>query len=216
MSNKNPHYFYPETDFAFLSPLKDNFEIIRDELLELLHTENKWLETFPAYVESEQTSSWEVFTFRFFSMNHPNNREKCPKTSAIISSIPEIISCDYSRMKGLTKILPHKGYTRMVLRGHLPLIVPKGELCGIQVGNKTRIHQEGEFILFDDSFEHHAWNESQEERIVLMFDFPNPYWNYSAQEISAFKIGNIDDPFLLSLATQEEWNKAFSSGILPV
>ena len=76
MSTKNPHYFYPETDFAFLSPLKDNFEIIRDELLELLHNENKWLETFPAYVESEQTSSWEVFTFRFFSMNHPNNREK--------------------------------------------------------------------------------------------------------------------------------------------
>jgi beta-hydroxylase len=95
-------------------------------------------------------------------------------------------------------------------------MVPKGDACAIRVGNQTEYHQPGKMIIFDDSFEHSAWNHSSEDRIVLMFDIPNPLWGYSAEEISQYKIANLDDPFLLSLASQSEWNEAFDKRSLPI
>jgi aspartyl/asparaginyl beta-hydroxylase (cupin superfamily) len=61
--------------------------------------------------------------------------------------------------------------TRLIC--HLPLIVP--ENCGaIRVGNETRPWVEGELLIFDDSMVHEAWNDSDEERVVLLFDIWRP------------------------------------------
>jgi hypothetical protein len=71
-------------------------------------------------------------------------------------------------------------------------------------------------MIFDDSFEHESWNKSDEQRVILMFDIPNPLWGYSAYEISKYKIENLEDPFLLSFATREEWLRAFEIQELPL
>jgi beta-hydroxylase len=149
-------------------------------------------------------------------MKSPKHAQLCPKSAELIYSIPEIISCDFSFMEPNTHILPHKGYTKMVLRCHLPLIVPAGEKCAIRVGEETHVWKEGELVVFDDSFEHEAWNKSDEKRVVLMFDIPNPNWPYSAAEISAYKIEKMDDPFLLSIASKEQWLKFYQDRRLPL
>ena len=64
--------------------------------------------------------------------------------------------------------------------------------------------------------EHEAWNNSDENRVVLMFDIPNPYWHYSAYEISKYKIDHIEDPFLLQFADKATWQEGFKQGVLPV
>ncbi|MBT6515708.1 MAG: aspartyl/asparaginyl beta-hydroxylase domain-containing protein [Crocinitomicaceae bacterium] len=216
-TEKNPKYFYDVKDFPFLNKLVGNFNVIKDELIELLRLESKseWLITFPDYVEAKKDVSWRVFTFVFFQMKNLHNADLCPRTAKFIHDIDEMISCDFSWLPGKTHILPHKGYTRMVLRCHLPLIVPDGELCRIRVGDEVRKWKEGELIIFDDSFEHEAWNDSKQDRVVLMFDIPNPNWNYTPNEISKFKIENMDDPFLLSFATKEQWQLAYQNKILP-
>jgi hypothetical protein len=112
--------------------------------------------------------------------------------------------------------MPHKGYSRMVLRCHLPLIVPDEDLCGLRVGDETRHWEEGELMIFDDSFEHEAWNKTNEKRVVLMFDIPNPLWGYTSYEISKYKIENIDDPFLLAMAPKRLWIKGFEKGVFPL
>ena len=127
-------------------------------------------------------------------------------SKAFLKSYPVI----FQILKPTPQILPHKGYTKMVLRCHLPLIVPAGELCGLRVGNEIKHWKEGELLIFDDSFEHEAWNNSDENRIVLMFDIPNPLWGYTAHEISKYKIEHMDDPFLLSFA-----DKNTMAGSLP-
>ncbi len=217
-TEKNPRFFYTANDFPHLKLLTSNFELIRGELLELLKTQSEehWLRTFPDYVESESHKAWKVFSFIFFSMKFPSHAKLCPKTAALIYSIPAILSCDYSYLEANTHILPHKGYSKMVLRCHLPLIVPDEELCGIRVGNETRHWKEGELLVFDDSFEHEAWNKSGSKRVVLMFDIPNPLWEYSAYEISKYKIEHLEDPFLLSLASKAKWEEAFRDGIFPL
>jgi hypothetical protein len=49
-----------------------------------------------------------------------------------------------------------------------------------------------------------------------MFDIPNPLWGYTADQISKYKIDNIDDPFLLSMAPKETWLSAFSKREFPL
>ena len=217
-TDKNASYFYSASDFSYLQKLQENYLEIRNELIALLERNISpyWMKTFPDYVESSKNQNWKVFTFLFFLMKSPKHAALCPKTSELIFSIPEIISCDFSLLPGNTKILPHKGYSKMILRVHLPLVVPKGNVCGLKVGSEIHYWEEGELVIFDDSFTHEAWNESVDNRIVLMFDIPNPKWGYSAEEIAKYKIENIDDPFLLSHATKNDWLKAFTNRVLPV
>lgn len=214
---KNPCYFYDSKQFTQLLFLEENFHVIRQDLIQLIssNSEQEWLRTFPDYVKADRDKAWKVFSFLFFMMKNPVHRALCKKTTELIHQIPELISCDFSYMEPNTHILPHKGYSRMVLRCHLPLIVPNPADCGIRVGNETRHWEEGKLLIFDDSFEHEAWNKSNERRVVLMFDIPNPLWGYTAEEISKYKIMNLDDPFLLSLANKEDWISAFEKQELP-
>ena len=48
------------------------------------------------------------------------------------------------------------------------------EDCAIRVGNETHIWQQGKLMIFDDSFEHEAWNKSNENRIVFIFEIWHP------------------------------------------
>src|SRR4051812_49362080 len=169
ITDKNPRFFYDTKDFPELKPLIDNFDIIKGELLGLMamKKENNWFETFPHYVSSDQKKAWKVFSFIFFGMRFLDNAAICPKTAKIVYSLPQLISCDYSFMKPHTHIMPHKGYTRMVLRCHLPLIVPDVEKCSLRVGDETRHWEEGKLMIFDDSFEHEAKNTTDKDRVVL-------------------------------------------------
>lgn len=206
-TEKNPRLFYDPESFPFLKTLADNTGIIRKELLQLIGEEKqkRWTSIFPEYVSSGNRDSWRTFTFLFFCIRSLENAELCPETAALINAIPQIISCDYSRLNANTRIFPHKGFTKTILRCHLPLVVPDEKKCGIKVRNETRHWKEGELLVFDDSFEHEAWNDSDAERIVLMFDIPNPAWGYTAEEIAKYKIENLEDEFLLSVFPKEKW-----------
>jgi hypothetical protein len=78
----------------------------------------------------------------------------------------------FSRLAPGARIPPHTGMLNARLICHLPLIVPPG--CGFRVGNEVRQWEEGKLLIFDDTIEHEAWNESQEDRVVLIFDIWRP------------------------------------------
>ena len=55
-----------------------------------------------------------------------------------------------------------------------PLVVPPD--CGaLKAAGEARAWQEGRLMMFDDSFEHEAWNDSDQTRVVLIFDTWNPH-----------------------------------------
>jgi len=70
--------------------------------------------------------------------------------------------------------------TRFIV--HMALAVPPS--CGFRVGAETREWREGSAWVFDDTFEHEAWNDSGEPRIVLIFDVWNSFLT-SAERISS-------------------------------
>jgi aspartyl/asparaginyl beta-hydroxylase (cupin superfamily) len=78
----------------------------------------------------------------------------------------------FSRLKPGAHIPPHFGLTNTRLTTHLPISVPDG--CAIRVGEETHDWSEGRIVAFDDSFEHEAWNRSQRDRVVLIFEVHHP------------------------------------------
>ncbi|HRG00712.1 MAG TPA: aspartyl/asparaginyl beta-hydroxylase domain-containing protein [Bacteroidia bacterium] len=204
-TEKNPKWFYSIEETPELKILEDNYHTILEELNQLRkNSENGyWLDTFPTYLHPDSKNKWKVFTFQFFGIKHPLNAKACPKTYAILQQIPSLVSADFSYLPAHTKILPHKGFSRMVLRAHLGLIVP--ENCFIRVGEETHTWKEGKMLIFDDSFDHEAWNDSDEDRFVLMLDIASPNWEYSAKDICKYKIDHLEDKFMLSLFPKEKW-----------
>lgn len=204
-TEKNPKWFYDISETPELKVLEDNYAVILEELNQLRrNSENGyWLNTFPSYLHPNSKNIWKVFTFQFFGIKHPLNCSLCPKTYEVLKQIPSLVSADFSYLPANTKILPHKGFTKMVLRAHLGLVVPKN--CFIRVGEETKTWQEGKMLIFDDSFEHEAWNDSEQDRFVLMLDIANPKWEYSAKEIGRYKIETLRDEFMLSMMPKERW-----------
>lgn len=68
-----------------------------------------------------------------------------------------------------THITPHVGTSNIKHTLHIPIVLPEGDL-GIKVGGIVKKWKFGDCILFDDSFEHEAWNKTQNTRIVLIVD----------------------------------------------
>ena len=211
-TDKNPRYFYTQEEFPELDILCSNFSIIKEELLNLISQHNSvhWLNTFPNYLSPDSVNQWKVFTFRFFGIRHLRNSRLCHQSASVLNQIPGLISADFSYLPAQTKILPHVGFTKMVLRVHLGLIIP--ENCGIRVGDEERNWKEGQLLIFDDSFEHEAWNNSNSDRFVLMLDIANPLWGYSAEEICKYKIDNLQDEFMLKLFPKEKWIEFYRKG----
>ncbi len=115
---------------------------------------------------------------------------RCPATWAAVqhAPLPRIRNSPtvmFSLLRAGARIAPHTGTHNARLICHLPLIVPPN--CGIRVGNQVRQWEEGKLLIFDDTIEHEAWNDSNQDRVVLIFDIWRP--ELSAQEreeIAAF------------------------------
>jgi beta-hydroxylase len=62
-----------------------------------------------------------------------------------------------------------------VLRLHLGLIVPEPrQQTAIRVSQQVCYWQEGRALIFDDAYEHEAWNNTAQTRVVLFVDFVKP------------------------------------------
>lgn len=105
-------------------------------------------------------------------------QERFPKTLVAVErlDLPRITvrapSILFSRLAPGARIPPHHGVMNARLICHLPLIVPPG--CGFRVGGERREWREGELLVFDDTVEHEAWNDSDSDRIILIFDVWRP------------------------------------------
>lgn len=78
----------------------------------------------------------------------------------------------FSLLRPHSNIPAHTGMINCRFVCHLPLVVP--DHCGFRVGETTREWQVGQLMVFDDSVEHEAWNNSDHDRLVLIFDIWRP------------------------------------------
>ena len=102
---------------------------------------------------------------------------RCPRTWTAVQAapLPRITNSPtamFSLLRAGARIAPHTGVHNTRLICHLPLIVPPD--CGFRVGSDVRQWEVGKLLIFDDTMEHEAWNNSAEDRVVLIFDIWRP------------------------------------------
>jgi hypothetical protein len=106
------------------------------------------------------------------------NVARFPRTFAALEGVPmphittRAPSILFSMLKPGARIEAHHGMINTRLICHLPLVVPPD--CGFRVGNETRAWEPGKLLIFDDTIEHEAWNDSDRDRVILIFDIWRP------------------------------------------
>jgi hypothetical protein len=152
--------------------LESHFPVIRDELLGLDASRFQ-----PESERIDRRGDWDVVFLYERGRRHDDVCGACPVTVRGIDTFPAMRTAAgliyVSRMRGDTHIAAHRGPTNLRLRCHLGLQVPAGD-CAIRVGTETRQWETGRCLVFDDFFEHEAWNHTEEDRLVLIVDLWHP------------------------------------------
>lgn len=198
------HEFYPRDPFPWLEALEAKTEAIQAELQNLISGGSE----FNAYLESNterpafdshgmaDNDDWGALYLWRNGKPVPENQALCPVTTEAMNALPLVFSgqrCPnilFSRLRPGAKIPPHNGMINTRLIGHLPLVIP--EDCGFRVGNSTRTWNVGEAFLFDDTIEHEAWNNSSEDRFVLIFEVWRPELTEAEQRLSTRMLTAVD------------------------
>jgi aspartyl/asparaginyl beta-hydroxylase (cupin superfamily)/Flp pilus assembly protein TadD len=188
--------FFDRAEFPWLASLEAKTDVIREELLGAL---SPGMERFRPYIarkpgeplnqwqELNQSLRWGALKLWDGGLPVPENVERCPQTAKALAELP-LVEIDglcpnamFSALQPRTRIPPHNGETNARLVAHLPLIVPDG--CMFRVGFEEREWKVGEVMIFDDTLEHEARNDSDELRVVLIFDMWNPLLSDAEREI---------------------------------
>lgn len=158
--------------------IKKEFEYVYEQGLVLDHRET---------IQNTLVGRWGEF-------NIYNLGKKSLKSSLVpltVSALKHLPGLDkiglayFSTLAPGTRIRPHFAPINMRLRVHLGLCIPKQ--CGLIVAGERYSWQMGKCTIFDDSFYHSVWNDSDSMRAVLLADF----WHPDLTEIERYVLTKI-------------------------
>lgn len=164
--------FYKNDDFPAFVQLQSQWLSIRDELMNAIP---KGISFSPERNDLlAPGSSWSQFELYIWGLPIPTNLELAPLTANSLSTIPNLLQAAVYVLGPNSHILPHRGNDPKRLRAHLGLECPEG--CFLRVDTRTEQERNGGLLIFDDSFDHEARNNSPSgTRYVLHFDFGKPW-----------------------------------------
>lgn len=188
--------FFDREQFPQLQELETETEAIREELLAMLANSGDDFVPYIGYRAGDPVNQWsELNHSQRWSALHlwkggarvEENLQRCPRTMKALERL-HMADIDglcpnalFSALAPHTQIPPHNGETNARLVAHLPLIVPDG--CSYRVGFEHRKWEVGKCLIFDDTLEHEARNDSDELRVVLIFDLWNPHLSEHEKEL---------------------------------
>ena len=177
--------WYPRETFPWVAHLEAAVPVMRAEIEQVLADE----QGLEPYVQEEakrasrghsllNDARWSAF--HLFKDGEPveENARRCPQIMRLLELLPiprirrRSPMALISILKPGTHIPPHHGMLNTRLICHIPLVVPAG--CRLRVGAETRDVVGGQAMIFDDSFEHEAWNDGDSARAVLLFEIWRP------------------------------------------
>lgn len=164
--------------FEWTTLLEDHWTDIRVELDEILQYRDV-LPTFHDIAEDASTISqdedWKTFFLYGYGVKAEENCARCPRTTELIEQVPGMTTAFFSILSPGKHIPPHRGPYKGVLRYHLGLKVPEpAEQCRIRVDDEIIHWEEGESMVFDDTYNHEVWNDTEGERAILFLDVKRP------------------------------------------
>lgn len=209
----DPH-IYDSATFPWAAEVEAGWKSIRAELDHVM----RYRDQIPSFHEilKEVTTittdnNWKTFFLAGIGMNCEENARRCPETMKLLQKIPGMKTAFFSILSPRKHIPAHRGAFNGILRFHLGLLVPEPrEKCRIRIGNDFRHWTEGKSLIFDDTFNHEVWNDTDGYRVVLFVDFARPLtFPFHQMNEALLSIGALA-PFLREAGEkQKKWEKKF-------
>jgi beta-hydroxylase len=163
-------------DFVALQPLRDNWRVIREDALRLFDE---------GYIRAAAKNNdvnfnsffkrgWKRFYVKWYGDRMPSAQALCPRTVALVESIPSINAAMFALLSPGARLNPHRDPFAGSLRYHLGLVTPDSGICRIFIDGEPYSWRDGEDIVFDETYIHSAENRSDQTRIILFCDIERP------------------------------------------
>jgi len=192
-----PPFANPE-DFPWTKEFEANHEAIFNELKQYLKAHNLIGYFIKSMVSRE--NSWKTIPLRTWGIQQFKNQKHFPITYSIIQKYPQILSSSFNLLEAKSSILPHLGDTNTIYRCHLGLEIPAGMPdCAFRVKDEVRPWEKGKWLMFIDSYNHEAYNNSEKDRFIFVVDIVRDEFKNEKEKICA--------TVMTSLFLQKRWQK---------
>ncbi len=174
--------------FKDLQQIRDNWEMLRDEAMKLYEIGH--IKASQNYDDLGFNSffkrGWKRFYLKWYGDYLPSAREMCPKSVALLESIPSVHGAMFALLPPGGALVAHRDPYAGSLRYHLGLMTPNSPDCRIYIDGEPYYWRDGEDIVFDETYIHRAINESDKDRIILFADIERPMHGPVARAINGF------------------------------
>ncbi len=163
--------------FPWTAALRKDWQAIRDEAIAVALQDRpapSLLAISPDHRGIAEMDSWRSFFLYGYGYAIDDNIARCPRTAAAIADIPGLASAFFSILAPGTHIPDHRGVTKGLITCHLGLIVPHDGDVRMRVDQQIVRWEEGEILVFDDTYRHEVWNDSNSTRVVLLIHIKRP------------------------------------------
>lgn len=127
-----------------------------------------------ADISDHDGRDWRMFILKAYGVDVPEHLARCPTAARLLAACPDVVSCVFSFLAPHKHIPQHRGPFRGILRFHLMLSMPKDgagrPACELNIDGKPYLLDEGDCLLWDDTYRHEVWNRSERVRIALLLD----------------------------------------------
>jgi aspartyl/asparaginyl beta-hydroxylase (cupin superfamily) len=205
----DPAIFSPK-QFSWTARLEHQWRAIRAEADQVLAFKEQIppLVTISPDHKNITDKKWKSFFLWGYGYRIEENCARCPKTAALLASVPGLESAFFSILEPGAHLTPHRGVTKAIFTSHLGLRVPEDpNKCWIRVESQRVCWQEGKMFVFDDTYEHEVRNETDEERVVLLLHVRRPVRFPGSLVSKGFLSAVRASPFIQdALKNLEDWN----------
>ena len=169
---------YETGKFAWVPAVEAGWQEVREELDRVMQHRHA-MPSFQDIVKEvgaiQSDDQWKTFFLKGVGMDCSENAARCPETMKLLNRIPSCTTAFFSILSPHKHIPNHRGAWAGVLRLHLGLLVPDpAHLCRIRIADEVHSWTEGKCLIFDDTYNHEVWNDTDGYRVVLFVDFARP------------------------------------------
>lgn len=164
---------FPELDI-----LQENWEKIRDEAA-ILNDQGAIKASddlddigFNSFFKT----GWTRFYLKWYGSSLESAQRLCPETVRLVESLPQVKGAMFAMLPPGARLVKHRDPFAGSLRYHMGLETPNHDDCYIEVDGTQYSWRDGEVVMFDETYIHHAENTTDKNRIVLFLDIKRPVW----------------------------------------
>jgi ornithine lipid ester-linked acyl 2-hydroxylase len=173
--------FFTSNELRIIKDIEDNYSTFRRETARLWEADTEdshaLYGNYDAYDDKQfPPRSWKKIVIKAWGLQNIRLEREFPSIFQFVKNHPEICSCHIAKTSPNSYIKPHSGETNAIIRIHLGLKIPdqaKG-MCSIRVMDKVMNWENGRAFGFIDALRHEVWNQTSEDRYIMIVDVIRP------------------------------------------